>query len=78
MDEALTSANSPPSALKSLAKNWSTAEFKDFVDDLASLVDDIYRNLDRNAWIIAEDVWRRVLELEEDFWPGLEEGKDMY
>ncbi|KAG6900288.1 hypothetical protein C0993_000261 [Termitomyces sp. T159_Od127] len=77
VDEALTLANCPPSALRSLAKNWSTAEFKAFVDDLASLVDDIYRNLDSNAWIVAEDVWRRVLELEEDFWPGSKEEKEM-
>ncbi|KAG6897282.1 hypothetical protein C0992_002822 [Termitomyces sp. T32_za158] len=78
VNDALILANGPPSALGSLAKNWSTAEFKTFVDDLTSLVDDIYRNLDRDAWIVAEDVWRRVLELEEDFWPYLEAEKHMF
>ncbi|KAG6836329.1 hypothetical protein H0H93_009079 [Arthromyces matolae] len=60
----------PPSALRSLAENWSTAEFAAFVDDLASLVDDIYRDLDDEAWILAEGVWSRVLELEVEFWPS--------
>jgi len=53
----------------SFATNWSTAEFKRFVDELASLVDDIYRSLSDDAWGQAENVWERVIELEERFWP---------
>ncbi|KAG5336921.1 hypothetical protein E4T56_gene11265 [Termitomyces sp. T112] len=75
ISDNLASINRPHSALRLLAKNWSTDEFKAFVDDLASLVDDLYRDLDRNAWIMAEEIWRRVLELEEGFWPGYDEGE---
>ncbi|KAG6860561.1 hypothetical protein C0995_009843 [Termitomyces sp. Mi166 len=77
INHSLVLINGPPSALRLLAKNWSSAEFKAFVDDLASLVDDIYGDLDHDAWIKAEDVWRRVLELEEGFWPDVEEEKDL-
>jgi thiaminase len=53
----------------SFATNWSTPEFKLFVDDLADLVDDIYKNLGDDAWMRAVHVWERVVELEESFWP---------
>ncbi|KAF8068785.1 heme oxygenase-like protein [Lyophyllum atratum] len=61
------------SALRSFATNWSTPEFKVFVDDLALLVDDVYRELGSDAWTVAEGIWQRVLELEEGFWPDAEE-----
>ncbi|KAG6914227.1 hypothetical protein DXG01_001665 [Tephrocybe rancida] len=77
VNDSLTEIQNPPSALRSLARNWSTAEFKVFVDDLADLVDDIYRDLGPDAWTLAEDVWRRVLELEEGFWPAAREEEDL-
>lgn len=55
--------------LKSFAENWSTPEFKTFVDDLARLVDDIYRHLGEDAKATAERIWERVVELEDSFWP---------
>ncbi|KAG6831405.1 hypothetical protein H0H87_005226 [Tephrocybe sp. NHM501043] len=73
VNDNLSSTQGPPSALRTLAQNWSTAEFKAFVDDLANLVDDIFRDLGPDAWTLAEDIWGRVLELEEGFWPGVEE-----
>jgi formylaminopyrimidine deformylase / aminopyrimidine aminohydrolase len=53
----------------SFATNWSTVEFQHFVDELAVLVDDLYRGLDNDAWKHAENIWGRVIELEESFWP---------
>ncbi|GLB42075.1 putative TENA/THI-4/PQQC family protein [Lyophyllum shimeji] len=67
------SAREGTSAVRAFATNWSTPEFKAFVDDLALLVDDVYRDLGSDEWIMAEEIWRRVIELEEDFWPGAEE-----
>ena len=40
-----------------------------FVDELGTLVDDVYENLGDDAWKYAENVWERVVELEEKFWP---------
>lgn len=60
--------------LVALADNWSSKEFKGFVDDLAVLVDDIYEGLGPSAWTTATDIWRRIVELEESFWP--EEGEE--
>ena len=57
------------SPVLSFATNWSTPEFKRFVDDLAVLVDDIYESLGDDAWRRAVCVWERVVELEERFWP---------
>jgi thiaminase len=62
------------SPVLSFATNWSTAEFKCFVEELAFLVDDMYRNLGDNAWRQAEYIWGRVVELEEGFWPREEVG----
>lgn len=59
----------------SFATNWSTAEFKRFVDELAVLVDDVYGHLGDDAWKHAENVWGRVVELEEKFWPR--EGEEL-
>ncbi|KAG6810116.1 hypothetical protein H0H92_013233 [Tricholoma furcatifolium] len=77
VNNSLTSIPGSSSALRSLAKNWSTVEFKAFVDDLAALVDDIYRDLGRDSWTLAEDIWRRVLELEEGFWPNENDETDL-
>ena len=58
------------SALKAFATNWSSPEFRAFVDhDLAKLVDDVYRNVREEDRASAERVWERVVELEESFWP---------
>jgi formylaminopyrimidine deformylase / aminopyrimidine aminohydrolase len=61
------------SPVLSFATNWSTAEFKRFVDELAVVVDDIYGSLGDDAWKYAENIWERVVELEEKFWPKGEE-----
>jgi thiaminase len=51
------------------ATNWSKLEFKSFVEDLATLVDDLYKDVDLAKWRQAEDIWQRTVELEEGFWP---------
>ncbi|RDB29883.1 Bifunctional TENA2 protein [Hypsizygus marmoreus] len=60
-------------ALLSLADNWSSPEFRRFVDDLAQVVDEVYRVLGNDTWEAAEYIWDRVIELEEGFWPKEEE-----
>lgn len=61
----------------SFATNWSTAEFERFVDNLAVLVDDMYKGLGNDEWKYAEGIWRRVVELEEKFWPREGEEVDL-
>ncbi|KAF5381386.1 hypothetical protein D9615_008328 [Tricholomella constricta] len=73
VNDSLSVLEGASPALKAFAVNWSTPEFKAFVDDLALLVDDIYRDLGRDAWTVAKDIWQRVTELEEGFWPNAEE-----
>lgn len=57
-------------AVKSFATNWSSPDFVKFVDDLASLVDSLGINPGTAAWRRAEEIWVRVIELEEGFWPN--------
>ena len=62
-------ASFPDSALKAVATNSTSPEFRAFVDhNLAKLVDDAYRNLGEEGEVPAERVWERVVELE-SFWP---------
>lgn len=65
------------SPVLSFATNWSTAEFERFVDNLAVLVDDMYKGLGNDEWKYAEGIWRRVVELEEKFWPREGEEVDL-
>lgn len=53
----------------SFATNWSCSEFVNFVDELASLVNDLGIVPGSRQWKRAEDIWARVIELEAAFWP---------
>lgn len=55
--------------MDNFAKNWSSPEFEKFVNELAELVDDLGITPGTSAWESAENVWKRVVELEIDFWP---------
>ncbi|EGO03851.1 hypothetical protein SERLA73DRAFT_175532 [Serpula lacrymans var. lacrymans S7.3] len=65
-------------AIRALTNNWTTPDFVDFVDELAKVMDACFVGLSgdsRNeAWARAEEIWARVVELEEAFWP--EEGEE--
>jgi formylaminopyrimidine deformylase / aminopyrimidine aminohydrolase len=56
---------SPGDAVQQFVKNWTNAEFEEFVEDLAELVNRSGISVDA-----ATAVWDRVLELEEAFWPA--------
>ena len=65
-----TPAGSPTAAaVLSLADNWSCPDFVKFVDDLADLVNSLGITPGSPSWKRAEDIWARVVELEEAFWP---------
>ena len=55
--------------VRPFAANWSSDEFIKFVDDLASLVDDLHLMPGSDEWKRAEGLWERVVELESEFWP---------
>jgi thiaminase len=63
------------SAATSFAENWTSPEFEQFVDDLTNLVDGLEIIPGSERWKRAEDIWVRVVELEETFWP--EEGEEI-
>jgi thiaminase len=62
-------------AVDSFAKNWSSPGFEKFVNELAELVDDLSITPGTSAWESAENVWKRVIELEIGFWP--EDGEEL-
>lgn len=62
-------------AVGRFSKNWSSPEFEEFVNELAKLVDDLYIAPGTSAWESAENVWKRVIELEIGFWP--EDGEEL-
>ena len=41
-----------------------------FVADLQTIVDDIPIQRGSDLWLRVENVWKRTIELEIDFWPG--------
>jgi formylaminopyrimidine deformylase / aminopyrimidine aminohydrolase len=49
-------------AVDNFAKNWSSLEFEEFVNELAELVD-FCITPGSSAWGSAENVWKRVIEL---------------
>jgi len=55
-------------ALELLLDNWTCAEFVEFVEELAAIV-----NLMDIPLQAAENVWGRAIELEATFWPEKEE-----
>ncbi|EPQ52199.1 heme oxygenase-like protein [Gloeophyllum trabeum ATCC 11539] len=64
-------------AVSNFVSNWTNAEFIRFVDDLADLVNELGITAGTDAWKKAEEVWARVVELEEAFWPEKGEEKTM-
>jgi len=56
-------------AVQQFATNWSSPEFKTFVDELAELVDSFDICPGTDLWSRAEAIWCRVVELEVEFWP---------
>jgi thiaminase len=55
--------------LEAFITNWTSDEFKKFVNDLEGLVNLMGIEQGTNNWTRAEAVWNRVIELEEAFWP---------
>ncbi|KAG8712124.1 hypothetical protein FRC11_000979 [Ceratobasidium sp. 423] len=55
--------------LSAFITNWTSDEFKKFVDDLEKLVDLLGIEPGSENWRRAEVIWNRVIELEEEFWP---------
>lgn len=66
---------SSTAAIEKFATNWSTPEFGAFVDSLAELVDKLGITPGTEEWRRAESVWKRVVELEVEFWPN--EGEEI-
>ncbi|KAI0631185.1 heme oxygenase-like protein [Trametes polyzona] len=62
-----TSAALP--AIRTLADNWTNSDFVKFVDTLRDLVDRLDIVPGSPAFLRAEEIWARVIELEEAFWP---------
>ncbi|CAE6467186.1 unnamed protein product [Rhizoctonia solani] len=58
-----------PKGLDAFITNWTSDEFKNFVDDLEKLVDLLGIEQGSDNWRRAEATWNRVVELEEAFWP---------
>ncbi|KAI0918822.1 hypothetical protein AcW1_009466 [Taiwanofungus camphoratus] len=56
-------------AVAALVLNWTNPEFVHFVDDLADIVNSLGISAGSPAWVRAEAIWARVVELEEAFWP---------
>ncbi|PCH35359.1 heme oxygenase-like protein [Wolfiporia cocos MD-104 SS10] len=64
-----TGEGSTAPAVAQLVSNWTNLEFVRFVDDLADLVNSLEIQPGTLAWVRAEAIWARVIELEEAFWP---------
>ncbi|KAH9852208.1 heme oxygenase-like protein [Lenzites betulinus] len=56
-------------AVRKLVDNWTSPEFVEFVDGLADLVNGLDISPGSPAYVRAEGIWARVIELEEAFWP---------
>lgn len=63
-------------AVSSFVSNWTSPEFEKFVDDLAELVDELGIQPGSDGWKRGEDIWTRIIELEEAFWPNEGEESD--
>ncbi|KAI0072927.1 heme oxygenase-like protein [Panus rudis PR-1116 ss-1] len=69
-----SSASGPTSeAIAELSENWSNPEFVAFVDELANLVNQLDIKPGSETCTRAEEIWGRVIELEEAFWPSGED-----
>lgn len=63
-------------ALKEFEENWTNDEFKQFVNDIKEIVDNLEVQSGTELRKRTEMVWRRVVELEVGFWPNIGEEKD--
>ncbi|TCD71938.1 hypothetical protein EIP91_000070 [Steccherinum ochraceum] len=59
-------------AVAFLVSNWTNDEFAGFVSDLEHIVNALDIKPNTKAWTRAEEIWARVVELEEQFWPDVE------
>ena len=59
-------------AIAELTAHWTNPEFVKFVDSIAAVVNEYHmgKSRDEVAWNSAEELWARVVELEEGFWPN--------
>lgn len=69
-----TAAGPTTGPVAAFMENWTNDEFVRFVDDLADIVNSLGIEPGSSAWRRAEEVWARVVEVEEGFWP--EEGEE--
>ncbi|TFK49117.1 heme oxygenase-like protein [Heliocybe sulcata] len=74
---ATQALNPTTTAVSNFVSNWTNPDFIKFVDDLAELVNDLGITAGTEAWRKSEEVWARVVELEEAFWPVSGEEKTM-
>ncbi|KAI8976586.1 heme oxygenase-like protein [Trametes punicea] len=56
-------------AIQQLVENWTCPEFVHFVETLEGLVNRLPIAPGSAAYVRAEEIWARVVELEEAFWP---------
>ena len=56
-------------AVSTFTSNWTSPEFYKFVEDLAATVNGFDIPPDSVAWKKAKEIWVRIIELEEAFWP---------
>ncbi|GAM84937.1 hypothetical protein ANO11243_029400 [Dothideomycetidae sp. 11243] len=63
---------------RTLIPNWTSPDFEAFVEALRCLVDDSAARPDttRQDREAMENMWRRILEVERDFWPSVDERED--
>ncbi|GBE83848.1 predicted protein [Sparassis crispa] len=64
-----SSSGATAPAVSALVANWTNLEFVGFVDDLADVVNSLNIQPGSEACARAEQIWARVIELEESFWP---------
>ena len=72
---AVSSENPSKQCVAPFAKNWSSPQFTTFVNNRASLINDLGIKPGTETWVIAEQIWNRVVELEAEFWPNVGEEK---
>lgn len=72
-----SSSSASASAVSSLTSNWTSPEFHKFVEDLAGAVSGFDIPPDSVRWKKAREIWMRIIELEEAFWPNAGEEKSM-
>ncbi|OBZ67499.1 Bifunctional TENA2 protein [Grifola frondosa] len=65
-------------AIVELVQNWTSPEFVRFVDELEDIVNSLKIEPGSEAYVRAEEIWARVIELEEAFWPVAGEDLSVY